>query len=108
MENLPSDGEMAVRLAALKGLPAADGAAANNVSGKGFYHAPERRVPDAQRADELMGRMAEEVAMASRARGAVGGGAVDPARDIAERLAKLRGLSVRLHFGRTRDHDHIL
>ena len=109
MENLPSDGEMAVRLAALKGLPAADGAAANNVSGKGFYHAPESRVPDAQRADELMGRMAEEVAMASRARGAVGGGgAVDPARDIAERLAKLRGLSVRLHFGRTRDHGNIL
>ena len=51
---------MAVRLAALKGLPA-DGAAAtaavgaNNVRA-GFYHAPENRVPDSQRADELMSR----------------------------------------------------
>ena len=44
-----------------------------------------------------MSRMAEEVSMDGRARasGAAGGGGVDPARDIAERLAKLRGLSVR-------------
>ena len=110
MENLPSDSEMAVRLAALKGLPTVSDIArsanaghghggANNLHA-GFYHAPESRVPDPQRADQLMDRMAEEVSLDGRARasGAAGGGGgvVDPARDIAERLAKLRGLSVRL------------
>ena len=42
-----------------------------------------------------MDRMAQEVAMDVRARASGATGAVDPARDIAERLAKLRGLSVR-------------
>ena len=98
---------MAVRLAALKGVSISEIAAtanaghggANNFHA-GFYHAPESRVPDPQRADQLMDRMAEEVSLDGRARasGAAGGGGgvVDPARDIAERLAKLRGLSVRL------------
>ena len=102
MENLPSDSEMAVRLAALKGVSISEIAAtanaghggANNFHA-GFYHAPESRVPDPQRADQLMGRMAEEVSMAGRASGATGG-VSDPAQDITERLAKLRGLSVRL------------
>ena len=43
-----------------------------------------------------MDRMAQEVAMDDRARASGASGPVDPARDIAERLAKLRGLSVRL------------
>ena len=95
---------MAVRLAALKGVSISEIAASanaghggtNNVHA-GFYHAPESRVPDPQRADQLMDRMAEEVSLDGRARAsgaAGGGGVVDPARDIAERLAKLRGLSV--------------
>ena len=53
-------------------------------------------MPDPQRADQLMDRMAQEVAMDARARASGVTGPVDPARDIAERLAKLRGLSVRL------------
>ena len=94
---------MAVRLAALKGVSISEIAASanaghggtNNVHA-GFYHAPENRVPDPQRADQLMDRMAEEVSMDGRARASgATGGVVDPARDIAERLAKLRGLSVR-------------
>ena len=44
-----------------------------------------------------MSRMAEEVSLDGRARASgAAGGVVDPAKDIAERLAKLRGLSVRL------------
>ena len=95
---------MAVRLAALKGVSISEIAATANTGHSGannlhvgFYHAPESRVPDPQRADQLMDRMAEEVSLDGRARasGAAGGGVVDPARDIAERLAKLRGLSVR-------------
>ena len=53
-------------------------------------------MPDPQRADQLMDRMAQEVAMDARARASGATGPADPARDIAERLAKLRGLSVRL------------
>ena len=107
MENLPSDSEMAVRLAALKGLPTVSDIARSANAGHchggtnnfhaGFYHAPESRVPDPQRADQLMDRMAEEVSLDGRARASgAAGGVVDPAKDIAERLAKLRGLSVRL------------
>jgi len=115
MENLPSDSEMAVRLAALKGVSISEIAAtanaghggANNFHA-GFYHAPESRVPDPQRADQLMGRMAEEVSMAGRASGATGG-VSDPAQDITERLAKLRGLSVEEDEARRqKDRDEIM
>ena len=52
-------------------------------------------MPDPQRVDQLMDRMAQEVSMDDRTRASGATGPVDPAKDIAERLAKLRGLSVR-------------
>ena len=89
LERLPSDSEMADRLAALKGVRQQPGTDQNPQS-VGFYHAPENNVPDAARADQLMSRISEEVSLDKKAPKA------DPAMDIAERLAKLRGLSVSL------------
>jgi hypothetical protein len=103
-EALPTDGEMAERLSALKGIPegACSGGTANSGGGVGFYHASEANVPDSARADQLLSRMADEVALDQRSVGDGGGRQEgetrkpdDPERDIAERLAKLRGLSVR-------------
>merc|ERR1719412_894863 len=53
--------------------------------------------------------MAQEVAMDDRARASGASGPVDPAKDIAERLAKLRGLSVEEDEARRqKDRDEIM
>ncbi len=85
-EQLPTDKEMAQRLAKLKGMSQEAVKDEDASAGKGFYHAPDVRAP-AVKADDLMEQIGAEVQLEERA-----GKGVDPAEDIAERLARLKGL----------------
>ncbi len=113
LQRMPSDSEMEQRLATLKGVPQSEEAKVNGGGdpsiAAGFYHAPESRVPDATRAEDLISRMTEEVKLDDKAaEDGIGRAPADPAKDVAERLAKLRGLSVgTARFLYTCGSDHL-
>ncbi len=82
-EQMPSDKEMADRLAKLKGVPQQP----QQQGGGAFYVRPDTRV-DAARTEDLLRQMGEEVRMDETT-----GAAADPTDEIAERLAKLKGVA---------------
>ncbi len=98
---LPSDAELEHRLAKLKREPKGDGdededdepaEGSGKSKSSAFYVRPDSR-SDQGKADDLMKQMRMEVTLDER----VGktSGASNAAEDIAERLAKLRGVPVR-------------
>ncbi len=88
-EKMPSDREMADRLAKLKNVPSpSEEEEERPGQGRSFYAKPDTRA-DAAKTEDLLKQMGEEVSMDAQA-----GGGVDPTEEIAERLAKLKGFKV--------------
>ena len=85
-EQLPTDREMADRLAKLKGVPLGQEEEEAKAK-KGFFVQPDARA-DAAKADDLVRQMGEEVQVDAKT-----GEGQDPTEAIAERLAKLKGIS---------------
>ena len=92
-EKMPSDREMADRLAKLKNVPSpSEEDEERPGQGRSFYAKPDTRA-DAAKTEDLLKQMGEEVSMDAQA-----GGGVDPTEEIAERLAKLKGFKVGMHW----------
>ena len=99
---MPADQEMAERLAKLKGVPTSTVGPTQTQKSAGFYHAPETR-PPAKQSDDLLRQMGEEVKIDEGKRQAD----EEINVDIAERLAKLKGISSSSSRDRPQDKvDH--